>query len=47
MVVMPCSLSNPKDPEPIAELKGAKARFDNVTEKENMKLTVFEALGIK
>ena len=47
MVDMLFSLSNTKVPEPIAVLKGAKARFDNVTEKENMKLTVFEALGIK
>ena len=47
MVDMLFSLSDTKVPEPIAELKGAKVRFDNVTEKENMKLAVFNALGIK
>ena len=46
MVDMLFELSNTKVPTPIAELKGLEARFDNVTEKENMKLTVFEALGI-
>lgn len=46
MVDMLFELSSTKVPTPIAELKGATARFDNVTEKDSMKNTVFNALGI-
>ncbi|MBQ2971889.1 MAG: threonine synthase [Ruminococcus sp.] len=46
MVYKLYSLSNTKVPAPIAELKGLKARFDNVTDKNEMKQTVLKALGI-
>ena len=47
MVDMLYKLSNTAVPAPISVLKGLKPRFDNVTEKDNMKNTVFEALGVK
>ncbi len=47
MVDMLHSISATKVPAPIAELKGMTARFDNVTDKENMKDVVFNALGVK
>ena len=46
MVDMLHSISDMAVPVPIAELKGLEARFDNVTEKDGMKNTVFKALGI-
>ena len=46
MVDMLYSISDTKVPTPIAELKGLTARFDNVTDKDEMKQTVFNALGI-
>ncbi len=46
MVDMLYSISDTKVPAPIAELKGLTARFDNVTDKDEMKQTVFNALGI-
>lgn len=46
MVDMLHSITNMKVPTPISELKGLSARFNNVTEKENMKDAVLNALGI-
>ncbi len=46
MVNMLHAISKMAVPTPIAELKGLKSRFSNVTEKENMKETVLKALGI-
>ena len=46
MVDMLYSISDTKVPTPISELKGMPTRFDNVTDKDEMKLTVFKALGI-
>lgn len=46
MVDMLYSISDMKVPTPIAELKGLSARFDNVTDKDDMQQTVLEALGI-
>jgi len=46
MVDMLHAISKMAVPTPIAELKGLKSRFSNVTEKENMKETVLKALGI-
>lgn len=46
MVDMLHSISSVKVPAPISELKGMAARFNNVTNKEDMKETVLKALGI-
>lgn len=46
MVDMLYSISDTKVPTPISELKGMKARFNNVTDKEEMKEAVLKALGI-
>ncbi len=46
MVDLLYSISDTKVPTPISELKGYKARFNNVTEKDTMKEAVLKALGI-
>ncbi len=46
MVDLLHSISDTKVPTPISELKGYKARFNNVTEKDTMKEAVLKALGI-
>ena len=46
MVDMLLEVSGMKVPTPIAQLKGLEARFDNVTDKDEMKTAVFKALGI-
>ncbi len=46
MVDMLYSISDTKVPTPIAELKGMEARFNNVTDKDEMKQAVLSALGI-
>ncbi len=46
MVNMLHSITGMKVPTPISELKGLKARFNNVTEIGNMKDAVLKALGI-
>ncbi len=46
MVDMLYSISKTEVPTPISQLKGMPTRFDNVTDKDDMKLTVFNALGI-
>ncbi len=46
MVDMLNDISGMKVPTPISELKELTPRFNNVTEKDNMKDTVLEALGI-
>lgn len=47
MVDMLYEISDTVVPAPLSKLKGLKPRFDNVTEKNNMKQVVLSALGIE